>query len=197
MIVAHGEDGQIRLTRLDVDAKHPLDLLTASVASPSCTPDGKFVFYASVQQPQEIWRIPMDGGTPVEIAAILGDQLAGPVLVSPDGKHIAYVYTKFAESQGWYIAVIFSGGAPEKLLPWQSDSWTLSWSPDGKGFYYLATPDGVTNLWEQPLSSAKPKQLTAFSSGLIFGFNCSFDRKRLLLTRGEVESDAILLSNSY
>ena len=73
----------------------------------------------------------------------------------------------------------------------------LSWSPDGTGIQYLMNRNGATNLWEQPLSGGKPKQVTKFTSGLIFDFSWSFDRKHLLLTRGEISSDAVLLSNLH
>ena len=37
--------------------------------------------------------------------------------------------------------------------------------------------------------------LTTFSSGKIFDFDWSLDGTRLLLTRGEVTGDAVLISN--
>ena len=71
----------------------------------------------------------------------------------------------------------------------------LSWSPGGKGLQYLLTQNGVTNLWEQPLAGGKSKQLTEFTAGQIFDFNWSSDHMRLLLTRGGVNTDAVVLSD--
>jgi Tol biopolymer transport system component len=70
------------------------------------------------------------------------------------------------------------------------------WSPDGKGLQYLLTRDGATNIWEQSLVGGEPKQLTKFSSGRIFDFNWSSDRGRLLLTRGNINTNVVLLRNS-
>jgi hypothetical protein len=53
----------------------------------------------------------------------------------------------------------------------------------------------VTNIWEQPLVAGGPKRLTNFTSGRIFDFNWSQDGKQLLLSRGEITSDVVLLSN--
>ena len=53
----------------------------------------------------------------------------------------------------------------------------------------------VTLLWEQPLEGGKPKQLTTFTDGQIFGFSWTLDRKELLLTRGNTTSDIVLMSN--
>lgn len=198
MILRREEAGARSLTRLDVDAKHSSDLVTGSIFGPFCSPDGKFVFYTNGQQPQKIWRVPIEGGTAVEIAQILGDQIATPPSVSPDGSLIAYVYTNFGPSLGPSLVVIPStGGPPIKSTPLQAEDWMLSWSPDGTGIQYLMNRNGATNLWEQPLSGGKPKQVTKFTSGLIFDFSWSFDRKHLLLTRGEISSDAVLLSNLH
>jgi WD40-like Beta Propeller Repeat len=62
---------------------------------------------------------------------------------------------------------------------------SLSWSADGKALQYLQTRNGATNLW----------QLTSFTSGEIFRFSWSLDRKHLLFTRGSTTSDVVLLSN--
>jgi Tol biopolymer transport system component len=69
----------------------------------------------------------------------------------------------------------------------------VRWSPSGKGFEYVMTQNEAANIWEQPLAGGKPKQLTRFTTGQIFDFNWSLDHTRLLLTRGNVSSDAILL----
>jgi hypothetical protein len=71
----------------------------------------------------------------------------------------------------------------------------LRWSADGKSLQFLLTEKRTTNIWEQPLTGRKPKQLTKFRSGRIFDFNWSLDHKNLLLARGEVTSDVVLLSN--
>jgi len=71
----------------------------------------------------------------------------------------------------------------------------LRWSPDGKALQYLLTLGDVSNIWEQPLAGGSPKQITNFISGSIFDFNWSSDGKRLFMSRGEVSSDVVLLSN--
>ncbi|MDQ3908344.1 MAG: hypothetical protein M3268_08355, partial [Acidobacteriota bacterium] len=55
---------------------------------------------------------------------------------------------------------------------------------------------GVTNVWRQPVEGGKPVQLTDFKSGLIFAFDWSRDGKQLLLARGAVTRDAVLISNA-
>jgi len=60
---------------------------------------------------------------------------------------------------------------------------------------YLSTTDGVTNLWERPLSGGAPRQLTKFTTGSTFNFAYSPDRKRLFLARGTRTGDLYLIRN--
>jgi Tol biopolymer transport system component len=71
----------------------------------------------------------------------------------------------------------------------------IRWAPNQKGIQYLLTKDGTTNVWEQPLSGGAPRQITSFTSGLIFNFSWSRDGKQMLLARGGVTSDVVLMSN--
>jgi Tol biopolymer transport system component len=71
----------------------------------------------------------------------------------------------------------------------------LPWPPDSKTIDYLLTRGGVTNLWRQPLTGGEPKQITNFTSGLIFSFCWSRDGKQLALARGSLSSDIVLISN--
>jgi Tol biopolymer transport system component len=118
--------------------------------------------------------------------------------VSPDGKLLTYPYTQFHQvsSSGWHIAVVsVDGGSPVKTFGVSGGIDGLRWSPDGEGLQYLLTRAGATNIWEQPLAGGEPNQLTKFTSGLIFDFNWSSDHTKLLLTRGSISTDVILMSN--
>lgn len=72
----------------------------------------------------------------------------------------------------------------------------VRWSPDGKALHYLLTKGDVTNIWEQPLSGSSAHQLTQFTSGKIFDFNWSADGKTILMSRGNLGGDVVLLSDS-
>ena len=164
---------------------------------PACSPDGRFVFYVTVDSPQTIWRVPIDGGTPIQIAQILGEGISGRMSVSPNGQFIAYPYNRYLSpaGPGWDLAVIpIDGGPPARIFNEPSGFWGIRWSPQGKGLQYALTQNGTTNIWEQPMAGGEPKQITKFSSGRIFDFNWTADGKLLLVTRGEVTSDVVLLN---
>ena len=62
---------------------------------------------------------------------------------------------------------------------------------------YFLTRNGATNIWEQPLSGEKAHPITNFTSGRIFNFAWSKDGKDLLLVRGEITNDVVVMSNFH
>jgi Tol biopolymer transport system component len=120
------------------------------------------------------------------------------MVISPDGRSLAYAFQESNPEPVSKLAVIpVDGGTPAKVLvaPGWSEGAKLRWSPDGKSLESLVTRDGVTNIWQESLAGGKPKQLTKFTSGRISDFNWFPDGKQLVLTRGDVSSDVVLISN--
>jgi DNA-binding winged helix-turn-helix (wHTH) protein/Tol biopolymer transport system component len=189
------ESGTMTLMRINPDFSNPTVLASGDLFAPVCSPDGKFVFYASFAPPQAISRISVEGGTPVRIAQILGDGIVGRPGISPDGKFLEYAFQEF-KPPAWKLAVIaLDSGKVVKTIAVPGGIQHPRWSLDGEGLQYALFRDGASNIWEQPLTGGEPKQLTNFTSGIIFDFNWSLDGKKLLMTRGEITSDVVLISN--
>jgi Tol biopolymer transport system component/DNA-binding winged helix-turn-helix (wHTH) protein len=184
------------LVRTDGDGLNYTKLFSGDIGPPTCSPDGNFVFFVNTVKPYAILRLSVNGGEPTEIAKSKGFDILGRLAISPDGKSLAYAYDEGNLELGTKLVVIPVGGAnPISHYKVPTDLFGLLWSPDGKGLQYLVTRDGATNIWEQPLAGDPPRQLTKFTSGRIFDFGWTADGKQLLLARGEVTSDVVLLSN--
>ena len=186
------------LMRFDQDGSNPAALAHGEIDSPACSADHDAVFYYTWDPPQKIWKVPLEGGSPQFVADGLGDLLGQTVDASPDGQYLVYPYTQFGRvpSEGWKLAVIPArGGPPVKQFPVPSEAGGVKvrWSSNGKGLQYVVTENGVSNIWEQPLSGGKPKPLTRFTSGQIFYFTWTLDRTRMLMARGSENRDAVLL----
>jgi len=94
------------------------------------------------------------------------------------------------------LAVLSSkGGPPIKQFRMPGFLGHVRWAPKGDALQYLQTQDGATNLWEQRLEGGGPRQLTHFSVGQIFDFDWSHDQKQLLMTRGQVTRDVVLIEH--
>ena len=71
------------------------------------------------------------------------------------------------------------------------------WTADGRALTYVVTNAGVSNVWLQPINGDAPRQLTTFKSDRIFSFEWSRGDKQLLVARGLVASDVVLISHFY
>lgn len=187
------------IVRIDADGLNATTLASGMVYSPTCSPDGKSLFYVLMGSPQKIMRMPIEGGEPTVVGEIPGVTIRGTMRASPDGQFLAFPYDLYVPNPALKLAVVSTTrGQTYKTFdspPGVYREACLRWSPDGKALQYLLTKGDVTNIWEQPLVAGGPKRLTNFTSGRIFDFNWSQDGKQLLLSRGEITSDVVLLSN--
>jgi eukaryotic-like serine/threonine-protein kinase len=181
---------KIELVRTDVDGAN-VTKLAADVLGSDCSADGKWALYSSGIK---LYRVPLEGGTPTEVA---NPSRSGTyAAISPDGKWIACGYQEGSPVGVLKLALIpASGGSPLYVFDRPSGAKKLHWSPDQKGVQFLLSRKGATNVWEQQLTGGAPRQLTNFTSGLIFDFAWTRDGRNLLLAKGENSSDVVLINN--
>ena len=197
ILFASFEANTVTLTRMNPDGSHLLKLLSGDFAYPGCSRDGKFVYYVNRHRPQKVWRISTEGGPPVEIGPGMGEGITGSAeTLLPMGSSSPTPLPSITLMDGNVAVLPASGGAAIKIfdVPGGANR-SKRRSPAGASLQYLVTQNGASNILEQPLAGGKPKQLTKFTSGLIFDFRWSSDHQRLLLTRGDVTSDVVLISN--
>ena len=183
-------DGKIELWRVDADGSNGKKLLDEGQDA-DCSPDGKSIFYTVKSQ---IYRMSAEGTDPVKVADTPEDAFA--LKVSPDGTLVTYAYQEGSPVPVGKLGVVTTaGGSPSFVATVPIGGRFLHWSPSGKAIQYRLTRNGASNIWEQPLSGAPARQITNFTSGLVFDFSWTLDGKELLLARGNETSDVILISN--
>jgi serine/threonine protein kinase len=183
---------QVAVMRAEADASNPTKLADDAVF-PDCSRDGKWFLYSNTLG-TKFFRLPIEGGTPTQIAT--PHQTGDPILkISPDGNWITYLYAEARPAQEQIAIIPATGGTPVHLFPLPEDTNAFRWSPDGKGVQFVITRNGAANIWEQPIAGGPRRQITNFTSGLIFDFDWSYDGKLLYLAKGEKNSDVILISN--
>ena len=189
--------GRITIWRMDMNGGNLKEISAGPVnQGPICSPDGQWVVYGSRDDTGDsLWKISIDGGTP----AALSSQNAAGSAISPDGKMVAFVSVTGAmpNYRVQWIVVPSTGGAPLYSLNAELRAGQrLRFTPDGKSLAYIINERGVSNLWAMPLTGEAPKQITDFKSDLIFDFGWSEDGEQLALSRGQVSSDVILLTDT-
>jgi len=181
----------LNLWRADASGANPVQLTNGrNEQYPTCSPDGKWVYYISIPENLALKRVSIDGGNPETVNS---EPSAGYTL-SRDGKFVAQLDVRELDHK--LVLNIFSI-ADKKLAYHDIDmraSDPISFSPDGKSIVYTVRENGTDNLWEQALSGgASYKQLTHFTSERIARFEFSVDGSQIAIERAHTESDAVLL----
>ncbi len=190
------------LWRVDAaDGGNPLQITKTGTVDPvnsgvACSPDGKWVAFSGPNPGGgggAAWRVPIDGGPLRKLI----DNLDRPrVAISRDGKMIAvHLWGKTPNSPSVLAAAPAEGGDPLFRFDAPAALFGPGWSPDSKALQYSLVREGVANLWEQPLAGGPARQLTHFKTDLILDFAWSLDGKQLVLTRGNFNSNVVLISN--
>ncbi|PYS61944.1 MAG: hypothetical protein DMF74_14890 [Acidobacteria bacterium] len=183
-------NGVPHIWRMNIDGGDQRQLTNGSgEQSPQFSPDGRWVVYRKAYGKATVWKVPADGGEPVQ----LNDKYSTHPTVSPDSKLVAYRYRD--ENSPWRIAVApLEGGEPLKTFDLPATFGVpLRWTPDGRALAYVDTQKGVSNIVAQPLDGGAVKQLTDFKADRIFWFDFSRDGRQLALSRGTQTSDVILI----
>ena len=191
------------LWRIDANGQNPVQITTPSAdevdLNPQVTPDGKTVIFQRLNAANKqlsMYKISIDGGAATPIN---GEKtaFAQSAKLSPDGKHLAYMYFNRANSEKSLQIARFTGdfiGAVENSFEYNLVN-LFKWSPDGKSLTY-ASGEGIPNLWKLPVDGSPPQPITNFKTGRIFNFAWSIDGKRLLITRGIVNNNLVLIRDA-
>lgn len=183
-------NGVFELWRSRGDGSNPAKLIPLGILGGGiCAPNSKSVVYAA---DGAIWRIPLEGGTPVRL-----DLPFTQIGFSPDGKLVFYISQKI-EGGSIHIKLIVApanGGVPLHTFDvpygWQLPRFTQ----DSKAIAFMLTRDRATNIWMLRLSGGDPIQLTTFPSGEMFAFAWSKDGTKLAFSRGQRKTDVVMMTN--
>ena len=181
------------LWRMDGNGGNQVQLTSGiSEADPSCSPDGKWVYYVDRADGNNLKRVSIDGGTP-EVILKTG---VGLYSVSPDGKFILTTEVREFDHKLMLRVDSTENHATQYHDMDQRAQEGAKFMPDGKSVAYIVREKGVDNLWMQPLDGSQHKQMTHYTTDRIGAFGYSRDGAKLAIERVHYESDAILFRDS-
>jgi eukaryotic-like serine/threonine-protein kinase len=194
IVFASDRAGSSHIWRMDLDGGDLKQLTRGKNDShPSMSPDGRWVVYSSwTSGSPSVWKVSIDGGEPAQLSAAS----ASRPWVSPDGKWIACTYRDQKDGNIKVGLLPFAGGEPALVEGMAQPEFSiLRWSPDSRALTYIATQQGVSNIWSKPIDGGPARQLTNFTTDRIFRFAWSRDGKFLACERGMIINDAVLISD--
>jgi eukaryotic-like serine/threonine-protein kinase len=196
------------LWRMDADGSNLKRLTEGEDDSfPNCSAASEWVYYFG-GKPGGFMRVPLDGGKPESLPSlgVPGSPNFPLFSVSRDDSMLVFygsvpdpAASSYKRELGFFKAT--SLAAPAQIL--KPDSRIVFYNapprftPDNLGLVYpIQGEKNEQNLWLQPLDGKPGRQLTHFTSEQIYGFGWSPDGKKLLIGRGHIESDVVLIRDT-
>lgn len=117
---------------------------TVSAREPAWSPDGSQIAFWSERDGQDIWVVPVAGGTPVRLTSDPSTDQS-PAW-SPDGQRIAFVSDRGGTQDIWVMDA--DGSNPVQVTSDDTNERAPSWSPDGSAIAYHASgSDNIADVW--------------------------------------------------
>ena len=161
----------------------------------ACSPDSTFFLYTKLENGKKLlMRQSLEGG---EAKQIFPD-FAQFGSLSADGKTVALLTLegKGVDTKTVIKLLDANGGPPVKSFhPNQSIAGLMTFSPDGNYLYYPVNEHGVSNLVKQSIDGGDAVPVTNFDDLLIYDYSYDWKNKRLAITRGRSNSDAVLIKD--
>lgn len=201
ILFTSNRNGTFHVWRMGIDGKNPQQMTDdAGGWAPVASPAGNwFVYFSAKDGKENLWKMPVEGGKPVRLTTLSSYNPA----ISPDGKLLAYsVWNEKVEPQRFEHEII-SLETGQRLRTFElpstafrhSGNMLLRWMPDGSGLTFIDHQNGASNISFLPLDGGKPVQLTNFNDSEIFWFDWSRDGRQIVITRGVLLNDVLLIRN--
>lgn len=194
IVFISNRSGLAQVWRMETDGTNQTQLTSGDFKDrPRWSPDGRWIVYTSQGTGTGLWKMPADGGEPIQLT----DRRVRFPAISPDGRLISFELFDDKTSRRVIAVMSFDGGPPVKTLEMTTTTrlWASQWTPDSSALRFVDSNADTSNIWEQPLAGGRPRQLTDFQSVILTDFAWSPDGKQLVYARGVVVSDVVLISD--
>lgn len=204
IVFVSSRTGTRAVWRMDPDGRNAKQLTPGDerpdfAYAAATSPDGKEVFFIKAGGgPSAIWKTSIEGENEEPVSSLIHATAESFISVSPDGKWLAYQHVSDeqknrSEDGSVRIGIIAPDGSAEPMYfdaPLRRP--VVQWT-SAESFDYAAGTFNASSLWRQELSG-KATKLLDFPDR-IFNFAWSRDGRNLVVSRGRLQGDAILITN--
>ena len=201
VVYATNFDGLMHLWKLDLQSGAETKLTSGlGEMEPECESTGRWLLYVGQEESRNlhIFKMPVSGGAPIQLDRRVA---SGPAIaVTLDGRHVAFPTSGKDGTLLGAIAAV-EAGTPEGEVPidikLEPDVTPVARSgPDSRSVVLPDIRTGTPNLWAFPLQEpGQAKQLTHYTSGMIWNFRWSPDGKLVAIARGSNARDVVLFTS--
>ncbi|MEO6359998.1 MAG: hypothetical protein ABIO43_05415 [Sphingomicrobium sp.] len=146
----------------NVQSRRVVRHFPGKIEAPNWMPDGKSLIYNA---DGKIWRIPVEGGGPVQVNTGRNLKNNNDHGVSPDGKQLV-ISDQSQRDDFSRIYTLPIGGSDQPVLRVShpdARSYWHGWSPDGKtlAYVYVHATNGKYEIWGRDIATGKDRVLIA------------------------------------
>jgi Tol biopolymer transport system component/DNA-binding winged helix-turn-helix (wHTH) protein len=184
--------GVQHLWRMDLDGSNQIQLTNGyAERNAAISSDGRWVYY-NTSTDNFLWKVGLDGGDPVQLT----NEYAAYPSVSPDGKLIAcFHFPNYAHEAR--ITVRNTDDMKKvselTLAPGFWISRSIQWDSASTKVIYAVVTKGKVKLYQQPLYSGAPHEITTLKAEDEFEFAISPNRKQLAFSSTKWNHYAVLI----
>lgn len=197
VFTARREDRVNHVWTMDPDRETPVQMTRgAGESAKAISPDGRtFVFERAGED--DLWRMRLDGAAEARIE--VASRSAMLPVYAPDGKFlwISRFSQEAVSPRRGLTRIPADGGPATEWLEWprECDEYSRwAFTPSADAIACIGMVNGLRNIWTRPLAASEARPFTRFESGHVFDFDWSTDGKRLLMLRGELATDVVLIT---
>lgn len=182
-------DRRMRIWRMRLDGSEQRVITNGDLdQGPVAAPGGVAYFHRIVNGAPRTFKVPVEGGEAVQVS----EDNFRPIDVSPDGSQLLGVAWD-ARAQRSVLAIMpAAADAPPRFLS-ELPTFTGGFSADGKGIFFPVVGRGTVQIHRADLESGKVEPVASVPD-FVFNGALSHDGKRVVMSRGGVLSDVLLLT---
>ena len=188
--------GAFNIWRVDADGNNQKQLTTdeSFVTGAVESADGKWIVYQALRNGRwDLLKMPSEGG---EATRLMDRQCIFPA-ISRNGKSVACFSPDEKAGFKSQLAILPIDGGDPKFIDVPPSTYTnvAWWTPDGHAVAYIDGTQANSNIFAQPIDGGPRKQLTNFKTDFINMFNWTGDGKQLIIGRGPITNEVMLIKD--
>ncbi len=170
---------------------------------PTWSPSGKLIFTRWVTDGQTIVVRDLETGEENELLSVRKPSFVGPLVVSPDGRRLAYVWRDLQKGTSVLTVMPAAGGESWELLRRQPPEGIgdLGWMPDSRRIVYATRTSGEERkfeLWRISAEGGEPQSLGLTMEGLsLYGLSVHPDGRQIAFTAGRPHRNEVWVLENF